>query len=208
MFINEIKFFLNNMNIFGRCVESVKYGDKSGVRVYVHQKLSDCKHMQDSSYQCENMCAGKYVVVRFFPDGRIFATGLVPKRIFCEKEYPKLGNIHDLPDLEEIAKKEAWELKDMGEGTLLYHNGKPVAGYLNCGLYDMEKLLSKEVRETIAIIKEKAEQLKSQARNESFIFFCYHDPQAQRMRQSYYMRRAKPDAVRLINTFLARDVGM
>ncbi len=198
------------MDIIGRKVEAVKYGDNSGVSVYVHQKPGDCQGWGDQDCECNDMCAGMYAVVRFFP-GEILATGLVPKNFRC-KNIPALEGVCDLSDLEEIAQEPGWELRDDPYGTFLYCQDEPVAGELNCGVYDLENLFSEGVKETITRVKELKAELTSQPRKEEFPYFCCNDPHAQLMRHPGYMKHVRganqSNVVRLINVFLARDAAI
>ncbi len=139
---------LTVMEIFGRTVEAINYGDTTLVTVYVRLKPGDCRREQEPSYTCIDNCGGSLVIARFLEKHPISIKALAPEELSVSHQIPGLANISGLEGLERMADKKGYSLRSHGKGKVLYLHGEPVAVYNPCGFSMKEQLWSPEVQQT------------------------------------------------------------
>ena len=137
------------MQILGRTVEAVLYEGSALVNAYVNQKPGDCIRNSNPGYQCIDNCEGKLVIARFQDKKPISIKALVPKELRVHPQMPELKDVKDLSDLELMAKKSNYELKEVNKGKVLYYGNQQVAIYNPCGFSTDPGLFYGDVKDTV-----------------------------------------------------------
>lgn len=156
------------MEILGRKVEAVQYGDWPLVTAYVRLKGGDCIKERKDSYRCLDTCENSLVIVRFIENKPFSVKALVIEELEVNSSLYSLRKIRNLDDLNSISKKPGYVLRDQGKHKILFFNNKPVVAYTPCGIARKKELFSKEVKLTIASLTERVSEIYSLSESRPF----------------------------------------
>ena len=190
------------MEILGRTVEAVTYEGTDVVNAYVNQKSGDCRRKSEPSYKCFDNCEGKLVIARFQDKKPMSIKGLIPEELSVHPQMPSLKDVKDLPDLEEMATKIGYELRDSNKGKVLYFSGEEVAFYNPCGFTTNSRLFQGDVKDTVIELVERVDEVyqiattvpMAEVLNDAALKSRLNDPRLLQMAQAL----GGPGAVKLV----------
>jgi hypothetical protein len=148
------------MQILGRDVTAIQYGNTPVMTAYVHGKAGDCRKETSSLYKCMDNCEGSLVIARFADSQPISIKALVPEEITI---HPQLADVitPTLFGLEVAAEKPGYSFRDYNQGKVLYLHNQEVATYNPCGFSNQQELWSTEVTQTVAQLTERVYEVKA-----------------------------------------------
>lgn len=156
------------MEILGRRVEVVQYGDWPLITAYVRLKEGDCIKKRKGSYQCFGNCDNSLVIARFIEKKPFSIKALAPQDLRVDPNVHALAKIKTLEGLESISRKPGYKLIEQNKHKTLYFNNKFVADYTPCGMSMEKELFGREAKPTLALLTERISELYTLAEKKSF----------------------------------------